>query len=94
MNLQRKGRVIEMEPEEEIQMIFDFAKVKFFSKNSKPGNTERPWDDFSIDHLDERMNDEIDEYHDSGKMKELLDIINMAAILYLAHIKRVSEGVD
>lgn len=84
-----------MEPEEELQMVFDFAKTKFLSRNNKPGNTLRPWNDFSIEHLEKRLNDEVDEYYDGGgKMKELLDIINMAGILYLANMNRLSEGLE
>jgi len=38
-----------------MQMIFDRAIVKVVDRCDKEGNTEQPWDDFTIKHLENRM---------------------------------------
>ena len=74
----------------EMQEVFDQAIVKAQLACSKTGNTDKPWEDFSIEWLQKRLDDEITEYYSTkrtGKIDwiELIDVINVACFLYLAH---------
>jgi len=76
--------------EKRMRAVFDQAIVKAQLACGKEGNTDKPWEDFSIEWLRKRLDDEIKEYESkerTGKIDwiELIDVINMACFLYLAH---------
>lgn len=76
-----------MNPENDLQLVFEAAERKFLSKMSKPGNVERPWDKFSLEHLDHYLEQEFNEYLADHDPEELIDVINVAAFLYLKRTK-------
>jgi len=81
------------EPERSMNIVFELAKTKALIRNSKPGNTETPWSDFSVEHLKKRFDEEIQEWKESDNSQELIDIINLAAFLWLAKLtKNVEEA--
>jgi len=76
--------------EKRMREVFDQAIVKAQLACSKKGNTDEPWKDFSIEWLRKRLDDELVEYESkkrTGKTDwiELIDVINIACFLYLAH---------
>jgi len=76
--------------EKRMREVFDQAIVKAQLACGKKGNTDKPWKDFSIEWLRKRLDDEIKEYESkerTGKTDwiELIDVINIACFLYLAH---------
>lgn len=76
--------------EKRMKEVFDKAIVKAQLACDKKGNTDEPWNDFSIDWLQKRLYDEIEEYENTERTgcndwRELIDIINLACFLYLAH---------
>lgn len=86
--------------EKEMNVVFERAIVKAQLACSKEGNTDKPWEDFDIEWLQKRLDDEIKEYYSKkriGKIDwiELIDVINIACFLYIAHynewIKRSVE---
>lgn len=74
----------------EMDSVFRRAKDKAASQVLHVGNTPTPWRDFTPEHLEKRLNDEIKEWRESGDIAELLDVINLAAFLYLS--KQRAEG--
>ena len=78
---------------EEMQKVFDEAILKAEYRKTKPGNTSTPWDDFKLDHLRSRLWDEFHEYIESGGRQELLDIINIAAFMYIRHTKIIEDDL-
>ena len=74
-----------------MQLPFDYAIWKCVSACKKEGNTVTPWNDFSIEHLEKRLQDEIKEYFESHKSDELLDIINLASFIWLANLNKKVE---
>src|SRR3989304_1791131 len=84
--------------EKQIKQVFDMAVTVFTVSASKEGNTEQPWEDFSLEHLEKRLEEEFVEWSQSRKpegvhyLKELLDVMVMAAIVYKAKIKRLTEA--
>ena len=78
--------------EEQMTRVFRGAILKAISRIDKPCNTSRPWADFSISHLRRRLWDELKEYKESNDPEELLDIINLACFLHLAHTVEGLKG--
>lgn len=81
---------------DDMDEVFKKAKEKAISRIGKVGNTEKPWEDFSIYHLSDRLQDEFAEWSESYPLtykfsEELLDIINLAAFLYLANQREDSK---
>jgi hypothetical protein len=83
-----------------MQEVFNISIVKAQLACDKKGNTDTPWKDFSIDWLQKRLEDELNEYYSTKKTgkidwQELPDVINIACFLYLAHrddwVKRSSK---
>lgn len=70
--------------ERNMDIVFEHAKVKALIRNSKPGNTSAPWLDFTIEHLSMRLDEEFLEWKESNNSQELLDIINLAAFVWLS----------
>ena len=64
-----------------MDIILNEAKKKMRIRSSKPGNTSEPWEDFSTEWLEKRLDDEIHEWQHSKDSDELLDIINMAVFV-------------
>ena len=77
-----------------MQMIFDRAIVKVVDRCDKEGNTEQPWDDFTIKHLENRMREEFEEYWDNPVIDELVDIINLATFVALARLNKASDTLS
>lgn len=77
-----------------LNTVFGSALSKYSERNSKNGNSIAPWTDFSIERLEERLQEEIEEYKNEkvniNKAEELLDIINLSAFIYLARTKYLS----
>lgn len=67
-----------------LDSVFNEAIDKAVRRIDKPGNTAAPWRDFSSEHLEGRLIKEFREWRESKSDKELLDIINLAAFLYLS----------
>lgn len=74
----------------DMRRTFEFAIAKALQRKDKPGNTVRPYLDFSEEHLTERLEQEIEEWRESRDGQELLDIMNMAAFL---HLRRFHDRV-
>jgi len=72
--------------EHSMDLVFEMAKVKALYRIKKSGNTATPWIDFTTEHLIKRLDDEIDEWKDSGNTQELLDIINLAVFVWLSKL--------
>jgi len=75
---------------QKMQEVFAQAIVKAQLNCDKKGYTDTPWKDFSIEWLQKRLEDEIKEYYSTkrtGKIDwiELIDVINIACFLYIAH---------
>jgi len=77
--------------EREMIRIFNSAVNKALLKCSKKGNTDKPWDDFPLEHLENRLIEEVNEYFDNPKMHELYDIIISACFCCLAREKKFIE---
>jgi len=69
-----------------MQNVFNFCIEKAVDRIDKEGNTAKPYIDFTVEHLEKRMLEEINEYHIGDNENELIDIINMACFVYLAKI--------
>lgn len=73
---------------DEMDLVYSKAKNKAIRRINKPGNTEKPWDDFPTEWLEKRLWDEIEEFRlavtTKQKKKELLDIMNLANFNYLS----------
>lgn len=69
-----------------MDQVFNECKQKACKRMNKPGNTATPWEDFSSEWLEKRLNDEIKEWRESHKATELIDIINIAVFLRLSFI--------
>lgn len=67
-----------------LDSVFGEAIEKAVRRIDKDGNTATPWRDFSSEHLEKRLIDEFREWRESKSDEELLDIINLAAFLYLS----------
>lgn len=67
----------------DMQIVFDNAINKAIQRRDKPGNVIKPYEHFSQEHLFTRLCDEIQEYMETRKARELIDIINQSAFLYL-----------
>jgi hypothetical protein len=67
------------------------ALLKYRERCYKPGNSFTPWKDFPVPHIHKRLMEEIEEYKNGGKSEELLDVINLAAFLYLAKESKDSD---
>lgn len=81
------------EMEREMTRVFSDAITKALLKCSKKGNTDKPWKNFSLEHLENRLIEEINEYFDNPKLHELYDIMNLANFCYLARERQViKEG--
>lgn len=88
------GKVLD-DAREELRGVFDGALLKWESRIEKRGNTLRPWFDFDALHLSRRLREEFEEWslaqsQDVGlpfEQQELLDIINVAAFLYLRNFR-------
>jgi len=70
--------------EKNMQMVFDRAILKVIDRCDKEGNTNQPWNDFTTEHLNKRLDAEWDEWKKERKLIELIDVINHAAFLYLS----------
>jgi len=68
----------------EMDLVFKRAKEKAIKKSSELGNTTTPWKDFTLGWLKYRLAGEFKEWDESRDIEELLDIINLAAFVYLA----------
>lgn len=78
--------------ERNMRAVFEDCIVIAELACDKPGNTDRPWETFSIEWLQKRLEDELKEYYSmkrTGRVDwvELKDVINIACFLYLAHKK-------
>ncbi len=78
------SKIVTDEPECSMNIVFDLAKTKALIRNRKSGNTATPWLDFTTEHLSMRLGEEFEEWKDSNNSQELLDIINLAAFLWLS----------
>jgi len=67
-----------------LDSVFNEAIEKAIRRIDKPGNTAAPWRDLSPERLEKRLIQEFREWHGSKSDEELLDIINLAAFLYLS----------
>jgi predicted house-cleaning noncanonical NTP pyrophosphatase (MazG superfamily) len=72
-----------------MNIVFELAKTKALICNRKPGNTNTPWTDFSTNHLSKRLDEEFEEGKESDNVQELLDIINLAAFLWLSRFEDI-----
>ena len=79
---------------QEMQEVFDACITKALIRINKKGNTDKPWDDCSIHHLEKRLFDEVEEYFDNPSCNELIDIINLACFCYLARINQLAETIN
>jgi len=70
--------------EKTMKIVFDKAVLKSLVRCKKEGNTDKPWDDFTIAHLEKRLEQEYAEYQIAGNERELIDVINMACFLFIA----------
>ena len=78
--------------EKEMKLVFDKALLKALVRCEKEGNTDNPWNDFPIPHLEKRLEQEYAEYKIASNERELIDVINMACFLYIAkENKRIYE---
>jgi len=77
----------------EIEEIFQYCIAKWSLRINKKGNTLKPWNDFSSEHLEKRLFEEIEEYKESRKIRELIDVINLSVFLYLAKQREIVEDV-
>ena len=68
---------------QQLDIVFETAYHKAVHRSNKPGNTWTPWLDFTDEHLEERLLEEIKEYFEKNEARELIDIINIAAYLFL-----------
>ena len=76
--------------------VFDQAIVKAQLRCDWEGNTDKPWEDFGIEWLQKRLYDEIKEYESTKRTghndwRELIDVINLACFLYIAHFEEWIE---
>ena len=69
---------------EKMQEVFDSCIVKVCLRCDKKSNTDQPWDDFTLQYLEQRLLEEIDEYFSKPYIDELRDIINLACFCYIA----------
>ena len=74
---------------DEMDLVFKKAKEKAIEKSREPGNTITPWNDFTPGWLKYRLAQEYREWDETRDIAELLDIINLAAFVYLAELRRV-----
>lgn len=72
---------------DEMDLVFKKAKEKAIEKSSELGNTATPWKDFTPGWLKYRLAGEIREWDETRDIEELLDIINLAAFVYLAELR-------
>jgi len=77
--------------ESEMSHVYNEAIKKAITKCDEKGYTTHPWDDFSLQFLEGRMHQEIEEYYESKQKEELLDIINLAIFCYLKQEKKYGE---
>lgn len=77
-----------------MRIVFDRALKKAKSRASKPYNAVEPYDHFSYEHLKKRLKEEYLEYIESESQHELLDIINIAAFLYVNRMKEIDETIN
>lgn len=67
-----------------LSWVFNKAKVKAITRMDKFGNTATPWKDFTPGWLKNRLAQEFREWEETRDVEELLDIINLAAFVYLS----------
>lgn len=79
-----KKNLDHLEMEHKMVNVFSKAIDKSLLRCEKEGNTSTPWKDFTIEHLDKRLDDEYTEYLEAKTLDELIDIMVMASICYLA----------
>lgn len=73
-----------LEMEKLLTIVFNDAINKSLLKCEKEGNTSKPWKDFSIEHLEKRLEEEYKEYLESKNPDELIDVMNLACFCYIA----------
>ena len=66
-----------------MNLVFETALNKALHKRRSEGNTTEPYIDFDEEHLENRLSEEYDEYLEEGQARELIDVINIAAFLFL-----------
>ena len=69
-----------------MNQVFTECINKACDRLKKHGNTAEPWNDFSSDWLEKRLQDEWDEWKKSKDSRELVDIINLACFLRLSKL--------
>jgi hypothetical protein len=76
--------------EKKMLEVFNQAIVKAQLSCDKTGNTDKPWESFTIEWLQKRLDDELKEYYSNKRTgridwMELIDVINISCFLFIAH---------
>ncbi len=78
--------------ENAVDTFAEFMKMKMRAVMMRgDGRSLRPWEDFGVDWLESRLEDELKEYRDSHDGKELVDVANICCFLWMKHIQKVFE---
>lgn len=78
---------------DKMDWVFKKAKEKAIKRSGRPENTATPWKDFTPGWLKYRLAREFKEWEETRDIAELLDIINLAAFVYLAKKDSKPENI-